>query len=67
MNLKADVKNWQTTVAGFLTGLIMCLSQVVNALDSDPETVFVLAIFISGLGVMGLGLFSKDGDKTGIK
>lgn len=64
MNIKADVKNWKTTIVGFLTGIILCAKQLVNLLDKDPETVFVTSIFITGLGALGLGMFAKDGDKT---
>lgn len=62
--LKADVKNWRTTTVGVLTGAILCLTQLVNLLDNDPETVFTLSLFLTGLGALGIGVFAKDGDKT---
>lgn len=62
--LVADIKNWRTTIVGFLAGLIICATQVIAALDNDPETVFEMSIFLSGLAAMGIGVFAKDGDKT---
>lgn len=59
-----NLKNWQTTLLGFLTGLVICASQLINLLDTDPETVFQLTIFLPGLGAMGLGYFAKDGNKS---
>lgn len=64
MNLKADVKNWKTSLIGFLTGLALCATQLVNLFDSDPETVFVLSIFLGGLAAMGFGVVARDGDKS---
>lgn len=63
-SLKADIKNWRTTIVGFVAGLIICLTQVVNMLDADPETTFEIAIFLSGLAAMGIGVFARDGDKS---
>ena len=62
-----NLKNWQTTVVGFLTGIGMCVVQLINLLDKDPETVFQLAVFMAGLGAMGLGYFAKDGNKSSKK
>ena len=62
--LVADIKNWRTTIVGFLTGLIICATQIIAALDSDPETVFNMNILLAGLAAMGIGVFAKDGDKT---
>lgn len=66
-SLKADIKSWKTTVIGVLTGLAICAPQLINLLDGDPETVFQLAIFLSGLAAMGIGVFAKDGDKSSKK
>lgn len=60
----ADIKNWQTTIVGFLGGLVICATQVIAALDGDPATVFELSIFFAGLAAMGIGFFAKDGDKS---
>lgn len=66
-SLKADIKNYRTTAVGLLAGVIICATQLINMLDSDPETVFQLAIFLSGLAAMGIGVFAKDGDKSSKK
>jgi len=62
--LKADFKSWRTTAVGFLGGLVICLTQIIAILDNDPETVFQLSIFMAGLGLVGVGIFAKDGDKS---
>jgi len=64
MNLTSDIQSWKTTIIGFLTGLILAASQVINLLDNDPETLFDLKILIAAFGAMGIGVFAKDGDKT---
>lgn len=66
-NMSVNFKNWQTTVVGFLTGVGMCVAQLINLFDSDPETVFQLTLFMAGLGAMGLGFFAKDGNKSSRK
>lgn len=62
--LKADIKNWRTTIVGILTGLMVMIPQIINLLDNDPATVFSLAIMMAGLGTMGVGVAAKDGDKS---
>lgn len=62
--LIADIKSWKTTIVGFLVGIIICATQLIAALDTDPETVFEFSIFMAGLGTMGIGVFARDGDKT---
>lgn len=62
--LLADIKNWRTTIVGFLTGLVIITTQIVAALDSDPATVFEIGIFFAGLAAIGIGVFAKDGDKS---
>lgn len=63
-NLLKDLKSWKTTIIGFLAGIIICATQIVAILDSDPATVFELSIFLAGLAAMGIGVFAKDGDKS---
>lgn len=63
-NIKADIQNWRTTIVGFLTGLVLASSQIINLLDSNPETIFDIKILIAAFGAMGIGMFAKDGDKT---
>jgi len=62
--LKADIKNWRTTILGILGGIAICVPQLINLLDSDPATVFQLSIFLAGLAAMGVGVAAKDGDKS---
>ena len=62
--LMKDLKSWKTTALGFLGGLMMIIPQIVAMLDDDPETVFTKSIFMAGLALMGLGVASKDGDKS---
>lgn len=59
-----DLKSWKTTVLGIISGLMIILPQIQNLLDGDPETVFSETILMTGFALMGLGIASKDGDKT---
>ena len=59
-----DLRSWKTTICGVIGGLIICLGQIQNIVDKDPETVFVEATFIVGLSMMGIGIAAKDGDKS---
>jgi hypothetical protein len=59
-----NLRSWKTTVLGFIAGLLVVLPQIVNALDGDPNTIFSWDTFLTGLGLMGLGYFAKDGNKT---
>lgn len=65
MDIKKDIKNWQTTIMGFIAGLMMLLPQVQNLLDGDPETKLSETVVISALALMGFGVVGKDGDKAG--
>lgn len=62
--LMKDFKSWKTTALGFISGLLIILPQIQNLLDGDPETVFSETIFMTGFALMGLGIASKDGDKS---
>ena len=59
-----NLRSWKTTAAGMVGGLIICLTQIANVLDDNPETKFVEAIFLTGITAMGLGFAAKDGDKS---
>lgn len=55
--------SWKTTVAGvvtFLTALAAQNGVIVSEAAQDQVTVIIL-----GLGMALVGLFSKDGDKSG--
>lgn len=53
-------KSWRTTAAGILAGLSLVISQLLHLIDTDPNTVFSLELFLAGLGALGLGFFSRD-------
>ncbi len=57
------MKDWQTTVAGFCGGLAILATQVAAFLDKDPTTEYSLAQIATGLGLLGIGWFSKVKDK----
>lgn len=61
--LAEDIRNWRTTIVGFVTGLAIILSQVIAVLDSDPQTMFKLELLLAGLAAIGIGVAAKDGDK----
>ena len=63
-NLTKDIKSWKTTLVGWLTGGVIITTQLIAVLDSDPETVFNMTIFLTGLAALGIGTFAKDGDKS---
>lgn len=62
--LMTDLKSWKTTALGIISGLLIILPQIQNLLDGDPETVFSETILMTGFALMGLGVASKDGDKS---
>lgn len=66
--MKALAKNItgspKTTAFGILSGLSIILLQVAHVLDEDPTTIFSLERFIEALGLIGIGLFSRDADKS---
>lgn len=60
-------KSWKTTVAGILTGLSLITAQLLHLVDTDPNTVFSLELFLAGLGALGIGWFSRDNGVTSEK
>ena len=61
--LAEDIKNWRTTIVGLAAGLGIILTQIIAVLDTDPQTVFSLELFLAGLAAIGIGVAAKDGDK----
>lgn len=49
---------------GIIGALVLILPQILALLDGDPETVMSWEIVTTGLGMLGLGVFAKDGDKS---
>jgi len=56
------MKSLKTTIGGIIGGLALILAQVWYQIDADPETVFSVEIFVSGLGMLGIGWFARDND-----
>ena len=52
--------SWRTAISGIAGGLVLILQQVVNALDSDPNTLFVWGQVVAGAAMLGLGWTARD-------
>jgi hypothetical protein len=52
--------SWRTTIVGIVIGLRIICTQIENALDTDPATVFTIGEIINALGIMGIGFFARD-------
>ena len=63
-NLMKTFRSWKTTISGVIAGLVVILLQIQAIIDSDPATVFSMEAFAIGLGLLGVGAFAKDGDKS---
>lgn len=64
MNTKALLKNVKTTTLGICAGLMILVPQVKALVDDDPNTNVSYEQVVAGLGLMGVGIAAKDGDKT---
>ncbi len=62
--LITNLKSWKTTALGILGGLAIIIPELQALLDSDPATVFSKAALMAGLGMLGVGINAKDGNKT---
>jgi hypothetical protein len=58
------MKSWKTTLVGVVGGLGILLSQVYFAIDGNDATIFSWEQVLAGLGLLGIGWFSRDNDKT---
>ena len=58
------LKSWKTTILGIIAGLLLILPQIQAVLDADPATVASWEAIATGLGILGIGAFAKDGDKS---
>lgn len=52
--------NWKTSLAGALAGLSILLGQAATVFDADPKTNPDWALFVSALGMLGLGIAARD-------
>ena len=63
--------SWRTSAVGILGGVGLLIGQIVAVLDSDPATVFSFEQVTIALGMLGLGIFSRDknvsSEQQGIK
>lgn len=61
----AGAKNWKTTTAGAIGGVLIVLTAVMHWLDGDPSTVANWDAALTatmGIVVMLWGLLSRDAD-----
>lgn len=56
--------SWRTTILGIIAGLTILLSQAKAILDDDPNTQPNVEEIIAALGIMGLGVVARDGNKS---
>jgi len=65
--IRAGTKNWKTTTAGILGGLLIILGAAQAYLDGDADTIpdFQAATqALSGIVIILWGFFSRDADKS---
>jgi hypothetical protein len=56
--------SWRTTVMGWGSGLMLIVPELIKLLDGDLQTEFNIANVWVGLGIMGIGTFARDNNKT---
>lgn len=62
--MKKNFKSWKTTAAGILGGIGLLATQLGNLADNDPATLFDYKVALMALGMLGIGFFARDGDKS---
>lgn len=62
--LLAGLMNWQTTGLGILGGLTNALTSAPKLASGTPSE--KAHVILTSLGMMLVGLLSKDADKTGV-
>lgn len=60
------MKNWKTTLAGLLTGLPVAADAIIKTAAAGGFTGKTGLELVGAIGLVLLGLFSKDHDKTGV-
>lgn len=58
------MKSRKTTIAAILTAAAIILMNIAGVLDDDPTTTFDMSAVIAALGVLGVGWFARDNDKS---
>lgn len=64
MDLITSVKSWQTTVIGVALAVLILIPAFKAQLDDDPETNMNISDIVMALGLAGLGVAAKDGNRT---
>jgi len=62
--MKKNLKSWKTTIVGIIIAVAGVSHQLAALVDDDPTTVFDLKILLVALGLGGIGVLAKDGDKS---
>ena len=61
------MKSWRTSALGFLSGLAILIDQLIAVLDADASTSLTWEQVTIGLGLIGIGYFSRDNKVTSEK
>ena len=59
-----DMNSSKTTIGGVLGGLSLILTQLWYMFDGIDATTMDVSQIIAGLGLLGLGWFARDNDKS---
>ena len=61
-------KSWQTSLGGFVTGISLIVGEVLDLMNVDAGALtngeFNIALFMAGLGALGLGFAARDSKVT---
>lgn len=61
------MKSWKTTIAGLLTGVPVAIDALVQAYNAGTFTGKTGTQLLVAMGIVLLGLYSKDHNVTGTK
>lgn len=57
------MKDWKTTAVGVIGALMILGNQAIALLDNDPATNISFAAISAALGILGVGVYARDGGK----